>query len=88
MEQVAGHRDQMTAEAIADLIVSFEKASPARIVLANAKTNLAAWPWDVRQTPDYLASVLSTGRGNRAWLQGRDVMLDLREPQKETAGKP
>ena len=76
MEHVAGHRDQMTADAIADLILSFEKANPARIVIANAKSGEVAYPW-TDETSDYLAKVLTVDGANRAWLNGSDVMLEF-----------
>lgn len=66
-----------TAEEIAELILSLEAAKPKRIVIANAKSGEVAYPWDPSETPDYLARVLTVASGNRAWLEGSDVMLEF-----------
>jgi hypothetical protein len=66
-----------TAEEIAALILTLEAAQPKRIVIANAKSGEVAYPWHPSETPDYLARVLTVASGNRAWLEGDDVMLEF-----------
>ena len=67
-------RSQKSFEEIADLILSFEAAKPARVVIDGAKSGEVSYPWN-DDAADWLTVVLATTQTASARLDGRDVIV-------------